>query len=302
MAQEVSVESEEPIAEKRPPLPSSAPQVRFEEKNSYAKLHGRRQGSTPLPQRGGHEVDTPEPTPSAWTRQQELEREQLQRENQALRAKLKKSEDQLMEARRVISEQLGELSSLKAAKDASSRVEEDLKDRLQKLRRSAKLTESHHKDEVDTLRCQFERLKVFYESQIADLRRQLAVEMGRYPARGVSPRQRHHKGPHPAEAPVTPVSVNVSEASTTGRRPSEREAVGSEDLAEQLKGWLYAEMRGDLTKMEEERLLSEVRRSLRDDEGSSSRGQSPRALLESFIEKHAEYHSGKAEKGQRCTE
>lgn len=110
-------------------------------------------------------------------------KEQLAKENQSLRGRVKKLEAQLAEARRVISEQLNELSSTRVERDALRQSEGDGKERLERAKRHAKMMESHHKAEVVALQEQFERAKTFYEAQLADLRRQLAAEVARTAAR-----------------------------------------------------------------------------------------------------------------------
>lgn len=100
-------------------------------------------------------------------------KEQLQRECQTLRQRVKHVEGQLTEARRVISQQLAELSQTRLERDTLRQSEAETLERLEKERRSAKARAAHHTEEVQTLQLQYERMKTFYEAQLADTRREL---------------------------------------------------------------------------------------------------------------------------------
>nr|CCM12611.1 hypothetical protein, conserved [Leishmania guyanensis] len=106
-------------------------------------------------------------------------KEQLEKECQTLRRACKRVEGQLTEARRVISQQLAELSQLRLERDALRQSEGTMLERLEKEKRSGRTRASHHSDEVATLQAQYERMKTFYETQLADTRRELAAERAR---------------------------------------------------------------------------------------------------------------------------
>ncbi|CBZ23146.1 conserved hypothetical protein [Leishmania mexicana MHOM/GT/2001/U1103] len=106
-------------------------------------------------------------------------KEQLEKECQTLRRACKRVEGQLAEARRVISQQLAELSQLRLERDALRESEGTMLERLEKEKRSGRTRASHHSDEVATLQAQYERMKTFYETQLADTRRELAAERAR---------------------------------------------------------------------------------------------------------------------------
>ncbi|CCW64026.1 unnamed protein product [Phytomonas sp. EM1] len=164
--------------------------------------------------------------------------EQLKRDNQMLRAKLKNVEDQLSESRRVISEQLSKLSNSRVAIDALRHAESDLKEQLERSKRHAKTVENHHKDEIKTLQTQYERTKAFYEAQIADLQQQLTVELNRPERRTVSKSNDKHtidsSLPLPRPLPdlitsVTTDSKNLSTAELSSDDPEE--GLGEQNLA-----------------------------------------------------------------------
>ncbi|KAG5511877.1 hypothetical protein JKF63_07702 [Porcisia hertigi] len=106
-------------------------------------------------------------------------KEQLEKECQALRQACKRAEGHLTEARRVISQQLAELSQLRLERDALRQSEGAALERLEKEKRAARTRASHHSEEVATLQAQYERMKTFYETQLADTRRELAAERAR---------------------------------------------------------------------------------------------------------------------------
>ncbi|KAG5487689.1 hypothetical protein LSCM1_08052 [Leishmania martiniquensis] len=106
-------------------------------------------------------------------------KEQLEKECQTLRRSCKRLEGQLAEARRVISQQLAELSQLRLERDALRQSEGTALELLEKEQRSGRTRASHHSDEVATLQEQYERMKTFYETQLADTRRELAAERAR---------------------------------------------------------------------------------------------------------------------------
>lgn len=106
-------------------------------------------------------------------------KEQAEKESRALRQQIKKAETQLSEARRVISAQLAELSKIRLERDALRQSESDTLVRLDRERRAVKIKEEHHSEEVATLQLQYTRMKTFYESQLADTRRELAAEQSR---------------------------------------------------------------------------------------------------------------------------
>ncbi|GET85514.1 hypothetical protein, conserved [Leishmania tarentolae] len=106
-------------------------------------------------------------------------KEQLEKECQTLRRACKHAEGQLAESRRVISKQLAELSQLRLERDALRESEGTMLERLEKEKRSGRTRASHHSEEVATLQAQYERMKTFYETQLADTRRELAAERAR---------------------------------------------------------------------------------------------------------------------------
>lgn len=105
--------------------------------------------------------------------------EQLARENQQLKARGRRQETQLAEARRIVSEQLADLSATRLERDALRRSEGELTERAERARRHAKAMDAHHREELAALLERGERAKTFYEAQLADLRRQLAAEVAR---------------------------------------------------------------------------------------------------------------------------
>lgn len=106
-------------------------------------------------------------------------KEQLEKECHALRQASRRAEGQLAEARRVISQQLAELSQLRLERDALRESEGAVLERLEKEKRAGRSRAAHHADEVATLQAQYERMKTFCETQLADTRRELAAERAR---------------------------------------------------------------------------------------------------------------------------
>eukprot|EP00796_Vickermania_ingenoplastis_P008606 gene8606-6042_t len=100
--------------------------------------------------------------------------EQAQKECQLLREKLHRTAEQLQDSRRVVSEQLGRISQLRMERDALKKSAEEAVEASRRLKRTVRAMENHHRDEVRSLQEEKERLKVAYETQLADLRRQLA--------------------------------------------------------------------------------------------------------------------------------
>lgn len=141
-------------------------------------------------------------------------KEQLQRECQTLRQRVKHVEGQLTEARRVISQQLAELSQTRLERDTLRQSEAETLERLEKERRSAKARAAHHTEEVQTLQLQYERMKTFYEAQLADTRRELSAERARLLHRARSPSRQE-------------TQVNAEEDNKTERGKSEAHVLAS---------------------------------------------------------------------------
>ncbi|AYU75687.1 hypothetical protein LdCL_030006100 [Leishmania donovani] len=212
-------------------------------------------------------------------------KEQLEKECQTLRRVCKRAEGQLAEARRVISQQLAELSQLRLERDALRESEGAMLERLEKEKRSGRTRASHHSDEVATLQTQYERMKTFYETQLADTRRELAAERARLLRLSNSGRcgerravatdradvaERGQRSPLadegqraaapaedgtselPAAASVNPLhSLSPASRSASSSPPKTGDhgpggAAPSKDaVAQQLTSWLYASLTGD---------------------------------------------------------
>lgn len=191
--------------------------------------------------------------------------EQLEKECQALRQRTRQVEAQLTDARRVVSQQLGELSQLRLERDALRQSETDLLERLEKERRAGKTRASHHGEEVQTLQAQYERMKTFYEAQLADTRRELSAER----ARLLQQRPKVSEAvtdmvdaSHTATAAASAVQVSVSQSpplspplavtaippaasakeSTPPITQASPAAAMSDELTQQLASWLYTSL------------------------------------------------------------
>ncbi|KAG5486922.1 hypothetical protein CUR178_08349 [Leishmania enriettii] len=212
-------------------------------------------------------------------------KEQLEKECQTLRRASKRLEGQLAEARRVISQQLAELSQLRLERDALRQSEGAVLERLEKERRSGRTRASHHSEEVTTLQAQYERMKAFYETQLADTRRELAAERARLLRRsnsdsggerravtshsnGVAERESKPLSSDQAQRPEVTVANAKSEPAAAAPAtllrsvplapppaPSSTAITGNDALfaatsstgtvAQQLTSWLYASLTGD---------------------------------------------------------
>lgn len=229
--------------------------------------------------------------------------EQLQRENRLLRSKLARTEEQHAEGRRTISTQLAELSSARLERDALRHANSELTERLNRMKRSARATEGYCKDEVKTVQDHLERVKTFYEAQLADLRRQLAAERVR--RNGVT-QQQTPLAPSAATTPPCPALKKIPTGATRASdlpceatsalasvpqqvpepsiqslsldRPDNE--VGADALASQLKAWLYSEIAGDACRTEEVTTIGLPHASA---EAEDSGRLQPRAQLEALI-------------------
>jgi regulator of replication initiation timing len=206
-------------------------------------------------------------------------KEQLHKECHALRQRVKAMEGQLSEARRVISQQLAELSQLRLERDALRQSEADAIERLEKEKRTAKARAGHHIGEVQTLQSQYARMKAFYEAQLADTRRELSSERarllqhrdrsydktvegegeGKYstnagvptlllpsPPSPVVPasqplRAEQHSEAAAVAGPESAVHDGVTETASVCVTPQSSSPTGlSDDVARQLTSWLYS--------------------------------------------------------------
>ncbi|KAH9598829.1 hypothetical protein LSM04_002274 [Trypanosoma melophagium] len=102
-----------------------------------------------------------------------LHLEELKKENEYLRTRNKGLSEQLKDTRRVISSQLDEINELKVRLDATEASENALKERLDRVKRNARVVDKRTHDTVDAMVVEQERMKAVYEAQIADLRHQL---------------------------------------------------------------------------------------------------------------------------------
>ncbi|KPI85430.1 hypothetical protein ABL78_5520 [Leptomonas seymouri] len=144
------------------------------------------------------------------------EKEHLRRECQTLFRKVKHMEGQLSEARRVISQQLADLAQLRLERDALRQSESDAMERLEKEKRAAKARAGHHAEEGRTLLQQYERMKTFYEAQLADTRRELSAERARLLQRAkVSGNSKDHEQQQEEEASVRVAVVGEERRSST---------------------------------------------------------------------------------------
>ncbi|ESL08688.1 hypothetical protein TRSC58_03606 [Trypanosoma rangeli SC58] len=226
--------------------------------------------------------------------------EDLRKENDYLRTRNRKVGDQLKEARRVITSQLDEISRLRSRLSSAEENEKKLKDRLDKIKRGARVVDQHSHNTVDAMKVENERLKAVYEAQIADLRQQLRRAQ-RQIATAVNATVSQTSGTNRTQSPPLPSgslqkvghlddnSVEIqavivdseADVGTSGGlsdMPLDTARTGGEDdtpnrlvglratdvgkLAVELKNWLYAEMAEDARRVEEDHLLDLLRQSL----------------------------------------
>ncbi|KAK7195257.1 Leucine rich repeat/Leucine Rich repeats (2 copies)/Leucine Rich Repeat [Novymonas esmeraldas] len=168
------------------------PELQRRQGSGYAVLHASPGVGTAERRRGGWQAGgSTTPASRSVSDQRELDaataqlhdslvaQEQREKECHALRGLCKRTEAQLAEARRVISRQLAELSQLRLERDALRESEGSVLERLEREKRASRARAAHHSEEVATLQAQYERLKTFYEAQLADTRRELSAERAR---------------------------------------------------------------------------------------------------------------------------
>ncbi|EKF32827.1 hypothetical protein MOQ_003317 [Trypanosoma cruzi marinkellei] len=233
----------------------------------------------------------------------ELLLEDMRKENEYLRTRNKTVGEQLKEARRVVTSQLDEINRLRLQLNSAEENEKKLKERLDKVKRGARVVDMHTHNTVDAMVIEQERLKAVYEAQIADLRQQLR-STHRQLATAVTAKITQPSGTIKKESPplssrsvqgeadLNDASVEIqavivddtravptsgdqddtslvttkgeTEEQTTGRIAGLRAAdIGN--LAGELKNWLYSEMAEDARRAEEERVLDKIRQSLDQD-------------------------------------
>ncbi|RNF21912.1 putative leucine-rich repeat protein (LRRP) [Trypanosoma conorhini] len=226
--------------------------------------------------------------------------EELRKENEYLRTRHKTVGDQLKEARRVITSQLDEMNRLRLLLSSAEDNEKKLKERLDKIKRGARVVDRHSHNTVDAMAVENERLKAVYEAQIADLRQQLRRaqrQIASTVTATVSQASATNRTPPPPLA-LRPVqketqlddteveiqavivdgeAVAATGVDTRGMPHSAAHAEVKEDtpnrhvgplatdigkLAVELKNWLYAEMAEDARRVEEDHVLNQLRQSL----------------------------------------
>ncbi|RNF01418.1 putative leucine-rich repeat protein (LRRP) [Trypanosoma rangeli] len=226
--------------------------------------------------------------------------EDLRKENDYLRTRNRKVGDQLKDARRVITSQLDEISRLRLRLSSAEENENKLKDRLDKIKRGARVVDRHSHNTVDAMKVENERLKAVYEAQIADLRQQLRRAQ-RQIATAVNATVSQTSGTNRTQSPPLPSrsvqkvahlddnsveiqavivdsEADVGASGGLGDMPLDTARAGGEDdtpnrlvglratdvgkLAVELKNWLYAEMAEDARRVEEDNLLDLLRQSM----------------------------------------
>ncbi|CCW69772.1 unnamed protein product [Phytomonas sp. Hart1] len=239
-----------------------------------------------------------------------VSQEQLKRENQTLRGKLKGLEEELAESRRVISAQLSKLATARAAAAALRQAEGDLKAQLERSKRHARAMESHHREELKNLHTQFERAKAFDEAQIADLQARLEVGRNQPRTRPIPPNPipGHTSDSSPVLAPAPPdltppaeprgPEADCDDAPHLSTSTSHVELVpvnsttSAAHLAEQLKAWLFHELAEGFPKPEaaDSNSTSELNIETKDPPNAENKTDTagtfavnPQALLEAVI-------------------
>ncbi|CUG89464.1 Hypothetical protein, putative [Bodo saltans] len=190
--------------------------------------------------------------------------EQEQKDHHRTRLQLRKSETQLQESKRLIREQLEELSLLRQEKESHISQLQALKGKVDVLQRNAKYEKERHHTETMRLAETFERDRTQHDVHISDLRQRIAdvssINSSRvYNAATTSRRGAKAASTHPhntsaqshrtsatSKGPI-PRHMNTSKISSSATHPDDdddddtSEAAGA--LARQLKGWLCDEVR-----------------------------------------------------------
>jgi hypothetical protein len=180
--------------------------------------------------------------------------EQEQKDHHRTKLQLRKSDMQLNESKRLIREQLEELSILRQEKEAHIAQLQAMKGRIDIMQRNAKYEKERHHTETMRLAEAYERDRTQHDVHISDLRQRIADVSSINSSRLHNPPAAHSRGraapshdtsAHSGKRAHSKRYVNTSKQSSTAAALHDdddtSEAAGA--LARQLKGWLCDEVR-----------------------------------------------------------
>lgn len=179
--------------------------------------------------------------------------EQEQKDHNRTRLQLRKAETQLQESKRLIREQLEELSALRLEREAHVAQLQGLKAKVDVMQRNAKYEKQRHHTETMRLAETYERDRTQHDVHVSDLRQRIADVSSINSSRlhhhdaGGSGRASHNTSTRSRRAASSSRHVNDSRHQAADQHDNEddeedtSEAAGA--LAKQLKGWLREEVR-----------------------------------------------------------